>query len=133
MTEKSVKGIIVRGGKFLVIKQSVDGRMYYSLPGGRVEGGNEKRELKREVKEETGLAVEVGEYVGEWQFTRNDGTVTKLNTYLCRPVSGKIHHENSEEYEDIQEFLWVTKEEFLEGGYSDNESLKNVISQANFG
>jgi len=127
--EQGVKGIIVRDKNFLVLKQVVDGNTFFSLPGGRIESDNQETELKREIKEETGLEVEVKEFVGEWSFSRSNGSVTRLETYKCVPLSEKISHEDTEKYEDIKEVLWLSREEFLEGGYTDNKSLIEVIKK----
>lgn len=65
--EKRVKcaGAVVRDGEgrvLLVRRANEPGRGLWSIPGGRVEEGESAREAAaREVREETGLDVEVGE------------------------------------------------------------------------
>jgi 8-oxo-dGTP diphosphatase len=63
----AVGAIAVRDGALLLIRRGhAPSRGRWSLPGGRVEPGETAREaLVREVAEETGLVVEVGELVGE--------------------------------------------------------------------
>jgi 8-oxo-dGTP diphosphatase len=63
----AVGAIAVRDGALLLIRRGhAPSRGRWSLPGGRVEPGESAHEaLIREMAEETGLAVEVGELVGE--------------------------------------------------------------------
>lgn len=57
-----VTGILVEDGFLLVVKQSLRERSNWTLPGGTVEYGETLQEsLIREMKEETGLDVAVGD------------------------------------------------------------------------
>ena len=70
----AMKAVIARQGKLLLLRESAEhdtntnaGR--YQFPGGRIEPGEPFLDgLRREVMEETGLQVVVGEplYAGEW-------------------------------------------------------------------
>jgi ADP-ribose pyrophosphatase YjhB (NUDIX family) len=56
-----VTGIVVEDGRILLLKQDADAGRSWSLPGGKLEGGETLAEaLVREMKEETGLDVEPG-------------------------------------------------------------------------
>jgi 8-oxo-dGTP diphosphatase len=65
-TAEGVSALIVRDGRVLMVrrgKEPFEG--YWSLPGGRVEPGETPQEaVRREVREETGLEVEVGDFAG---------------------------------------------------------------------
>ena len=63
----AVGAIAVRDGALLLIRRGhAPSRGRWSLPGGRVEPGETPQQaLVREMAEETGLTVEVGELVGE--------------------------------------------------------------------
>jgi len=63
----AVGAIAVRDGALLLIRRGhAPSRGRWSLPGGRIEPGETaQRALIREIAEETGLIVEVGELVGE--------------------------------------------------------------------
>src|SRR3712207_3838845 len=62
----AVGAIVVHDGALLMVQRANDpGRGLWSLPGGRVEKGELlATALEREVREETGIAVEVGHLVG---------------------------------------------------------------------
>lgn len=125
--EYAVKAIIMnKEGKMLVLKQEVEERTFYTLPGGRIENNlDEKEELKREILEETGLKVEVGECVGEWMFERKDGTKTICKTYLIKSWRGEIDSAKKMDYEKISP-IWLYLDDFAEK-YTENESLKALI------
>ncbi|MFJ6382737.1 NUDIX domain-containing protein [Kitasatospora sp. NPDC092039] len=56
-----VTGIAVRDGRMLLLNQDTEGPRTWSLPGGKVEDGETLAgALRREMREETGLDVEVG-------------------------------------------------------------------------
>jgi len=64
--ELAVGAVAVRDGHLLMIRRGHEpGAGLWSVPGGRVEAGETLHEaVVREVAEETGLAVEVGRYLG---------------------------------------------------------------------
>lgn len=54
--KKAVRAIVMKDNALLVIKRNKFGRIYYTLPGGGVDlGENTEQALIREMKEETGL------------------------------------------------------------------------------
>ncbi|MCS7287211.1 MAG: NUDIX hydrolase [Anaerolineae bacterium] len=58
----AVGAVIIHQGKVLLVKRSKEpSRGYWSIPGGVIELGERAREaIKREVKEECGIEIEVG-------------------------------------------------------------------------
>ena len=57
----SVKGVILREGRVLLLENE---RAEWDLPGGRPRPAEDDRAaLAREVQEETGLEVEVGDFI----------------------------------------------------------------------
>ena len=53
-----IVGIIIRDGKILLMRRLKNGQEYYVFPGGSIENNeNEEDALRREIKEETNLAI----------------------------------------------------------------------------
>lgn len=76
-------------GRLLLIRRAHDpGAGAWSLPGGRVEPGeDDATALRREMREETGLEVEVGALVGAVE-REGSGVVFAIRDYRCRIVAG---------------------------------------------
>ena len=125
--ETAVKAIILKkDGRILVLEQRVDGELFYSLPGGRMkEGTNEVDELKREVREETGLEISDAEYVGDWMFERKDGTKRLCKTYLGREFAGELTTAGKENYEELGP-MWLLPDEFVTK-CSNSKSLSDLL------
>jgi 8-oxo-dGTP diphosphatase len=124
------KAVIQEGDRFLVLQQRLPNRTYWDLPGGRLEYGEEPMEaLHREVKEETGLNIEIGKPLGVFWFFRDDDAQVVCMTYLCSAPQGTIGLTANPSPEDIVQAKWVTKEEFLNEEYDvAHESLKELIA-----
>ncbi len=130
-TQKAVKAVILSSGNFLVLKQVVDGKVFWDLPGGRVkEKETHAVALKREVREETGLEIEVKKRLGQWWFERIvDGEKVECETFLCYPKSTIVDISGNLGKEKISEFKWLSKKEFLQGNYPvSHDSLKELLS-----
>ncbi len=127
----AVHALIEHQGKYLFIKQVVLGKHeFWDLPGGKVDFGESPYDtLKREVKEEVNVEVEIHEPLGMWWFTRlNDGNQVVSTVFRCTPVSTNIALDQNPTGENIQEFGWLTMEEYVTGGYQPSHaSLLNVI------
>ena len=115
-----VKALIVNDeGKFLVIKEMIKEEYpAWTLPGGRVEEMEHPIEaLVREAQEEVGLEVEVQECLGIfWIMNDKKRPGRKQNvysTFKCAHIGGEVTFDNKMEDEEIFEYRWVTKEEFL--------------------
>ena len=112
------KAVILHDGKVLVLREASsydegtkEGK--YQMPGGRVELGEPFLDgLKREVMEETGLEVIVGEpfYVGEW-FPTIKGVQNQIVAIFFKCSSSSTDVRLSNEHD---EFRWVTFEESQE-------------------
>ena len=84
-------GIVWRRGKVLITKRPADAMLggLWEFPGGKREDGESLAEtVRREVKEELGLDVAVGELVGVCKHAYSHFRVT-LHAYACRSARGR--------------------------------------------
>ena len=95
----------------LVKRRTVPFKGYWALPGGRVDAGETvEQTIVREVKEETGLDVEIVRKTGEY---REKGFKDEVEydylpaCFLVKPVGGEIRRQESE----IEEIELVNLEE----------------------
>ena len=126
----AVKGLIENDKKYLLIKQKIGDEYIYDLPGGKVDYGESPYEtLHREIKEETGLEVEVSRALGMWWFFRKtDNNQVICYTFLCRAKSTKVDlTKNPISTENIAEAVWVSKEELTEK--ITNPTLLNLVKE----
>ena len=122
----TVKGIIRRGdGKILIVKRSASDDhkpgMWETVGGGVEEGITPQEALKREIVEEVGLEVEIGEPFHIFNFTKDNGEEKVGITFLCDYLSGEV--KLSEEHSD---FKWINPFDFTK--FDSIQSLYNEIS-----
>jgi len=79
-------------GRLLLIKRGhAPGAGLWSLPGGRIEPGETDAEaLVREIREETGLAVEAGQLIGTVRRPAGDGDVFDIRDYAATVTGGML-------------------------------------------
>lgn len=98
-----------RGRLLLVQRATEPGRGRWSLPGGRVEAGESDSEaLRRELLEEAGLAVRVGELVGTVHRPAPGGGTFEIFDYRCHLVgAGELRAGD-----DAADARWVTADDY---------------------
>jgi 8-oxo-dGTP diphosphatase len=93
----SVKGVVVDHDRVLLL---LNERGEWDLPGGRPDPGEDHRAaLVREVREETGLSVEVGDALDEHRFEVLSGRFVRILPFACRLVGESdvvLSHEHLE-------------------------------------
>ena len=121
-----VGAVIVQDGRALIVKRAHAPRKgEWSLPGGLVELGETLVDAtKREIKEETGLEVEVGDVVEVFdRVHRLDERIQYhfvIVDYVCRPVGGELRAAD-----DAEDARWVRADELA--SYGVNEFAARVI------
>ena len=119
MTEDQVfwvgqKAFIVRDdGAVLVLRDPAEG---LDFPGGKIQRGEEDlaRSLQREVHEETGIEIDIGEPFVTWwnEFPARHkyaGKKVFLVGYRCRLLSGEVRLSSEHD-----QFRWVTRDNYRE-------------------
>lgn len=122
----ATKAFIIHEGKVLLLKESgeyKDGinKGKCDVVGGRLEPGEHFREsLLREIKEETGLEVEVGKpfFVNEWRpVVRGEQWQIVGMFFECQSSTDQVTLS-----EDHDEFLWIDPKE-----YKNQPLIENLL------
>ncbi len=103
----SVKAIIFREGKVLMIKKKRKGREEFGFPGGLVEYKESLEEAcKREVLEEIGIGVKIVKLLYATKYDHPLGSENVGIYYLCEPLARnfKLKEEKGQEF---LELVWV--------------------------
>jgi 8-oxo-dGTP pyrophosphatase MutT (NUDIX family) len=93
----SIKGVLVHDGRVLLL---LNERGEWDLPGGRPDPGEDHRAaLKREVREEAALDVEVGAALEGYLFEVLPGHFVRIEAFACK-LSGASDVTISDEHQD---------------------------------
>lgn len=116
----SLKGLIIREGRLLVLKNTADQfwkrKSQWELPGGIIEIKEQiNKALNREIKEETGLKTSVGDVFAVWDHWEYDFKLKDRRTmdiriieiaFFCKKIGGKIKLSG-----EHSRFKWASKKE----------------------
>ena len=122
----SARAIVIHDGKILL--NEFGNGLYYNIPGGGVEDGELIREaVVREVMEEAGISVDVGEmlYVSEYEPVHNNNAYGEMPTigivFECK-IKGDINIKPPTVPDESPDFLNVTSKAV----WMPVENLKNI-------
>lgn len=122
--------LIIEGDQILLVKRGKEPlKGWWSLPGGKLEAGELLEDcVRREVREETGLEIEVVCLIEVFErFLRNESGNLEhhfvLMDYLCRPAGGELRAGD-----DAGEVAWCPESEL--GKYTITEGTPAVIAKA---
>ena len=115
-----VTGILIEGNTILLVKQKISDKRNWSLPGGRLERGETLEQgIVREMKEETGLDVEVLKLLYVCDVKSSGNTILHI-TFLLKSVDGKLELPTNEFDENpIQDVRFVPVDELAQYGFSN--------------
>lgn len=87
-----VDGILVEGGRILLVRRGREPfRGLYAIPGGYMDRDETAVEaLRREFREETGLEIEAGEFLGFYDDPRRDTRQNVSLTFAVRRTGGEL-------------------------------------------
>jgi ADP-ribose pyrophosphatase YjhB (NUDIX family) len=108
-------GILMKDNKILLLHRIKNDNEYYVFPGGGLEQGETKREgLKREMREETNLEIEIDRLLYIHDYSSNQQLF-----YLCKYINGRAKlTEDSDEMrkmekgDQLYEPVWMDIKEF---------------------
>ena len=113
-----VAAIIIKNCKYFIAQRNRNKHMGLSweFPGGKVEKGETfEIALKREIKEELNIEINVKNKLGEENY-KDDKINVNLHYFICSHAKGEIilnEHENS---------AWVTKNDFKNYNFAEGDS-----------
>lgn len=125
-----VGAVIVHEGRVVLIRRAkppLEG--HWSIPGGAVEIGETLEAcVVREMREETGLEVEVGPVIEVLErISRDEADRVEFHyvlvDYLCRPVGGLLRHGS-----DVDGAVWADPRDLAPYGLTDKAT--EVIGKA---
>jgi ADP-ribose pyrophosphatase YjhB (NUDIX family) len=130
----TVQAWIERDGRFLALRRNQDPeRGRWNMPGGFVEAGESGPEaIRREVREETGLEIEVGPVIGVFASSYGAGDDAEpIFDVAFRASAPDVELTVSDESEEAG---WFTLEEFPEPAFkSEREALAVLRAEAGGG
>ncbi|MCG8483054.1 MAG: 8-oxo-dGTP diphosphatase MutT [Clostridia bacterium] len=100
--------IIVQDGLILIARRGANENLAgkWEFPGGKIEKGESAQDcLKREIKEELNIEIEVGEFLGDSIYEYSNGVI-RLLAYFCTIIEGEI------ELSVHDQVKWIEIEEF---------------------
>jgi len=133
----ATKAFIMDDEKLLVIKQGLKNinkgicEEIWDMPGGRMEFGLTPEEnLKKEVKEEVCLDIEIKKLLGTSQFLNRKGDQVVCMNYLCEPKSKNVDiTKNPADEENIVKFEWLTPKDFFAQLGDEQPGLKDFVKK----
>ncbi len=112
----TIKAVVLKDDKVLLLKRSKKSLNAgkWDLPGGHIKKGETIEEsIKREIKEETTLEVEIGQIIGTTEFPKDDKLFKDEKRglrYICYYENGEVELNEREH----SEFKWLVIEEAIE-------------------
>jgi len=126
----TVQAWIERDGELLALRRNEEPlKGEWNMPGGFIEAGESGPEATaREVREETGLEVAVGEPIGAFPSTYGSGSDAQPIlglAYRCRVTGGEL-----EISDESQEGAWFSLADFPRPAFADEREALAVLRAA---
>lgn len=120
----ATKAFVNYQGKILIIKESGEylggtNKGKFDVPGGKVKPGERFDEgLKREIKEEVGIKVKIGQpfFTNEWRPIINNEQIQIVGTFFeCTPENDSVTLGP-----DHEEYLWIDPKDYKKFNLIEN-------------
>ncbi len=123
----TVQAWIERDGEYMALRRNQDPmKGEWNMPGGFIEAGEAGPEaIVREVREETGLEVEVGDPIGAYPSTYGSGEDAQPIlglAYRCTVAGGEL-----DVSDESQEAGWFSLADFPEPAFADERKALAVL------
>lgn len=123
-----VTGVLIEDEKILLVKQKVNDKRNWSLPGGKLERGETLEQgIIREMKEETGLDVAVEKLLYICDVSATGNTLLHIS-FLLKSTSGEISLPSNElENNPIYDVRFVNVNDLCDYGFAQQfvDLIKN--------
>jgi len=121
--------LIVKDNKYLLVKGKVGApKGLWNNPGGHKDGDESDEEtVKREVREETNLEIELGKLIGVYKWQKNKEELIVKNVYEAKIIGGELSFPEDE----IEEIKWFSKDELTDGDLFTFGAIKSIEDYEN--
>jgi ADP-ribose pyrophosphatase YjhB (NUDIX family) len=113
-SKPTASALVVDGGRILLARRRHDPfATWWDMPGGFLEEGEHPLDaLRRELREEAGVEVEPGEFVGVWidRYGDADDAAATINLYWTARITAGEPRPG----DDVEELRWFTRDELPE-------------------
>jgi A/G-specific adenine glycosylase len=118
--------IICKGDKLLITQRPLEGMLggLWEFPGGKQDAGESLEEcVAREIREELGLEITVGEHFASVKHSYSHFQIT-LHCYLCTLKSGRIKKIG------VADYRWITRSELTDFAFpkADRVIIEKLLS-----
>ncbi len=112
----AVGGVVFRDGRVLLVRRGKPpSEGEWAIPGGSVELGETLQEaVAREILEETGISIRVGEPVHVFEDVRRDEAGRIRFHYVILDFEGEFLSGEVNAADDARDARWVSRKEFLQ-------------------
>jgi 8-oxo-dGTP diphosphatase len=117
--------VLIEGNKILLIKRSKEpGKGQWAVPGGRIEDDETAEDcMKREMKEETGLDIDIIRLIGLYSDPARDPRKIIAASYLVKRTGGEL-----KPGDDAGEVSWHSLEDLPKLAFDHEKIVSDALT-----